>query len=68
MTLKNLLNLIPEIYSEKILYDTKCDLNKETRLNMDDYIFYFLKNKFKLPELVKKNLEEIILGILKNSN
>lgn len=68
ITKKSLLNLIPEIYNEKIDYDTKSDLSNERKMPFDEFFYKFMEEKFKLRKLVKKHCEETILSILEYSS
>ena len=62
---KNLLNLIPEILNEKINSDNKLDVSNTFHLHMDQFFIKFMKEKFKLNKIFKKNTEQAILSFMK---
>jgi hypothetical protein len=64
-SLKSMLNLIPEIYNEKIEDDNKCDLEGRRKLLMDDFFYQYITKKFKLSKIIKKNCEQTIMTIFK---
>lgn len=63
----SVLSLIPEIYNEKIESDSVCDIEGYHRLTLDEFLVKFMRDKFKLTKIVKKNCEQTILSILKHS-
>ncbi len=67
-SLKSMLNLIPEIYSEKIDDDNKCELEGRRKILMDDYFYRYITKKFKLSKIIKKNCEQTIMSIFKYSS
>ena len=65
---KSLLNLIPEIYAEKNESDVYCERFGKKKYFMHDFVFKYITEKFRLKKIIKKNLEEILLGIIKYTN
>lgn len=61
------MNLIPEIYNEKIDHDNKMDLDNKRRMEIEDFLYTFMEDKFKLKKFVKKHCEETIISIIKYS-
>lgn len=61
----NLLNLIPEIFNEKINSDNKLDATNTFHLHMDQFFLKFMKEKFRLNKIFKKNTEQAILSFMK---
>ncbi len=61
------MNLIPEIYDEKINLDGKMDLENKRRLEVPVFFLKFMEDKFKFKKIVKKNCEQTIISILKYS-
>lgn len=62
-----LLNLMPEIYNEKIQLDNKFDLSNKYHLHMDEFLIKFMKEKFHYNKIFKRNLEQTIMGITEYS-
>ena len=65
---KSLLYLIPELYNEKIYSDNKLDLANKRRMGFEDFLYNYMKDKFKLRKIIKKHCEETILSIQKYSS
>ena len=61
---KSLLNLIPDLYKGKIKDNILKEKENLSKLNFDDYFFEFMKEKFKLPKLIKQNIEKTIKAVL----
>jgi hypothetical protein len=64
---KSLLNLIPEIYNEKSEIDIKSDMEGTRKLLMDEFIYKFMCDKFKMNKIIKRNCEQTIMAIIKYS-
>ena len=47
ISLKSLLNFIPDLYNEKIASDTKAEIEGTSKFYFDEFLFNFLKEKFK---------------------
>jgi hypothetical protein len=62
---KSLLNLIPDLYNEKIENDSKSELNGSLKLFFDDFLFKYLTDKFKLKKIIQKNVEQLVMSVLK---
>lgn len=65
LSYKSLLNLIPEIYNEKILSDNKQESEGNNKLQFDLFFYEFMQNKFKLRKLIDNNCESTIMAIIK---
>lgn len=61
-----MLNLIADLYNDKIDYDIKHNLDSHKML-FDEFFVYLMKDRFKMKKIVKRNSEEAIAGILKYS-
>jgi len=59
------MHLIPDIYNEKIEIDTRADLEGTKKIFLDDFLFKYMSEKFKIKKIIKKNLEEVIMSIMK---
>jgi len=68
MSKRALLEFITEIYNEKIMSDHRKENENKRKLNLDEFFYYYMKNKHKLVELIEKNCEEGIMSILKYSS
>lgn len=62
-----LLDLIPEIFNEKLISDIRRENENRRKYHMDEFFFYHMKNKYKLSELIDKACEEVILALFKYS-
>lgn len=56
---------MPEMYNEKIFQDNKLDITNTFHLHMDQFFVKFMKEKFKLTKIFKKNCEQAILSFMK---
>ena len=66
--MKGLLYLIPQLYDDKIIQDSKAEASG-SRKNLFDITFYeFFRNRFKIKKIVKKHCEETIMSILMYSS
>ena len=63
----SLLAFIPEVYNEKMENDTKMAFEGFRKNSLDDFLYQYLFERFKIKKLVKKHIEETILAILKYS-
>jgi hypothetical protein len=61
------MHFIPDLYNEKIEGDSKADMEGSKKLFLDDFLFKYMSEKFKLKKIIKKNTEEIIMTIMKCS-
>ncbi len=66
MSLESLLNLIAEIYNDKIEYDLKHEMN-EFKMLFDEFFIKFMTDKFKLKKIIRTNTEKTIISIIKYS-
>ena len=64
MSLLSLLNIIPELYSDKIERDLNCS---EHKMLFDEFFLFYMKEKFKLKKIIHRNCEETIYSIIKHS-
>lgn len=64
---KHLLNLIQEIYTEKIHLDNRHDLSNLFHMHLDEFLIKFLREKFRLKKIFKRNCEKTVLSIIKYS-
>ena len=64
--MNSLLNIIPELYNDKIEYDTKHELD-DFKIQFDEYFYLYMNDKFKHKKIVNKNCEETIYSIMKYS-
>ena len=60
----SLLNLIPEIFSEKIENDLKADLDNIKSDYLDVFFHKFMESKFKIKKLIRKHCEATIMSII----
>lgn len=67
LSLKQLKDIINEIYSSKIKYDQKCEENKLPRETMEQYMYTFLNQRYGLKNLIIEWAASIINGIKKYS-
>lgn len=58
--------LIAELYSEKIDYDLKHELDDHKML-FDEFFIILMKDKFRMKSIIKKNSEDSIASIIKYS-
>lgn len=65
---KSVLNFIPEIYNEKMQCDSRLDLEGKMKMTLDEFFIKYMKDKFKMSKIVKKNTEQMILSIIKYSS
>ncbi len=61
---QNLLNLIPDLYRGKIKDNKLKEKENLPKKNFDDYFLEYMKEKYKLPKIVKKNIEQTIKAVL----
>jgi len=59
------LNFIPEIYNEKLELDSRLDFEGKPKKTMDDFFLFFMKEKFKMTKIIKRNCEQMLMSILK---
>lgn len=64
MSRENILSLIPEMLNEKMLLDSKYDSEKKFHISMDEFLLKFMKEKFKMNNMYKRNLEQTIMTII----
>jgi hypothetical protein len=65
---KSLLNLIVDIYNEKIYENSKIEFDKNDihrKKKLDIFFYDYMHNKFKMKKMVKQHCEETIMSILK---
>ena len=58
------MNFIPEIYNEKLELDSRLDLEGKSKTTMDDFFLKFMKDKFKMTKITKRNCEQMLMSIL----
>lgn len=67
LTLKQLKDLINEIYNNKVKYDQRCEENKLPRETMEQYMYTFLNQRYGLKSLIIEWAAAIINGIRRYS-
>lgn len=67
LSLKQLKDLINDIYTQKIKYDQKCEENKLPRETMEQYMYTYLNQRYGLKNLIIEWATSIINGIKKYS-
>jgi hypothetical protein len=65
---KTLLALIPELYNEKMDLDLRHDLENRKRIFFDEFLYKYFDMKFKISKIIKKNIEQTILSVVKYSS
>lgn len=65
LTLKSVLNFIPDLYNDKLEHDTRAEVESSNKMFFDEFLFKYMREKFKLKKIIKKNTEEFIMGIMK---
>ena len=68
MSHKSLLNLIPEIFNDKIQLDNKCEMDSTQKKMFDIFFYEYMQERFKMKKLISQHCEETILAILKYSS
>lgn len=69
LCLKSLLNLIADVYSEKISQDNTLEkLSSQSTKKFDVFFHDYMEKKFKIKNTIKKHCIESILSIIKYSN
>ena len=63
MTIRQLLETINDIYNSKLENDKKLLQNNQQRLTMEQFLYYYLNNKYGLKNLVIEYASSIIQGI-----
>ena len=63
LTLKQLKDLINEIYTQKVKYDIKCEESKLPRETMEQFMYTFLNQWYGLKSLIIEWVAAIINGI-----
>lgn len=59
------MNFIPEVYNEKLELDSRLDLEGKPKTTMDEFFLTFMKDKFKMTKIIKRNCEQMLMSILK---
>ena len=67
LTVKQLKELINEIYNNKVKYDQRCEENKLPRETMEQYMYTFLNQRYGLKSLIIEWAAAIINGIRRYS-
>lgn len=67
LSLKQLKDLITDIYAQKVKYDQKCEENKLPRETMEQYMYTYLNQRYGLKNLIIEWAASIINGIKKYS-
>ena len=63
ISIRQLLETINDIYNSKLENDKKLDHNHQQKLTMEQYLYYYLNNKYGLKNLVIEYASSIIQGI-----
>jgi len=63
LTLKQLKDTISDIYTSKVKFDRKCELNHLPRETMEQYMYIYLNQKYGLKNLIIEWAAAIINGI-----
>ena len=63
MTLRQLLEIINDIYNSKLENDKKLVNNRQQKLTMEQFLYHYLNNKYGLKNLVIEYASCIIQGI-----
>ena len=61
---QSLLNLIPDLYRSKAKDNIIKENENLPKINFDEFFLLFMKEKFKLQKIVKKNAEKTIKAVL----
>jgi len=67
LSIESLLNIIPDLYNDKIDYDLKHEMD-DFKMTFDEYFIKCMNEKFKLKRITRKNCEDTIAAVLKYSN
>ena len=67
LSLKQLTDIINDIYAQKVKYDQKCEENKLPRETMEQYMYTYLNQRYGLKNLIIEWAASIISGIKKYS-
>lgn len=67
LSLKQLTDLITDIYNQKVKYDKKCEENQLPRETMEQYMYTYLNQRYGLKNLIIEWAASIINGIKKYS-
>lgn len=63
LTLKQLKDVIADIYSQKIKFDKKCETLKQPRETMEQYMYTYLNQKYGLKNIIVEWAAAIINGL-----
>lgn len=66
LSIESLLNIIPDVYNDKIEFDLKHEMD-EHKKTFDEFFLAYMTEKFKLKRIIRKNCEETIAAVLKYS-
>jgi hypothetical protein len=67
LSLKQLKDIVSDIYTQKVKYDQKCEENKLPRETMEQYMYTYLNQRYGLKNLIIEWAASIINGIKKYS-
>jgi hypothetical protein len=67
LSLKQLKDIIQDIYEKKLKYDLKCEEDKLPRETMEQYMYTYLNQRYGLKSLIIEWAASIINGIKKYS-
>ena len=62
-TLKMMKEIISNMYTSKIAFDKKCEINKQPKQTMEEYMYIYLNQKYGLKNMVIEWATNIINGI-----
>jgi hypothetical protein len=69
LSYKSLLNLIADVYGEKISQDNKLEkLSSTCKKKFDVFFYEYMEEKFKIKKTIKKHCIETILSVIKYAN
>ena len=63
LSLRQLKDIITDIYAQKVKYDQKCEENKLARETMEQYMYTYLNQRYGLKNLIIEWAASIINGI-----
>jgi cell division septum initiation protein DivIVA len=67
LSLKQMKDIINDIYTQKVKYDQKCEENKLPRETMEQYMYTYLNQRYGLKNLIIEWAASVINGIKKYS-
>ena len=65
ISLQSLLSLIPDMFNEKIELNNKFSKKGGGSAKFDEFFYDYMKDKYKLYEVIDNNCEQVVSAILK---